>query len=65
MSPRLVRVNVDDVKSNHVPLVHHSVSERFAKVSEYRPYALRNLHFKIIDDEGMTTDMPHGISSLN
>jgi pimeloyl-ACP methyl ester carboxylesterase len=65
LSPRLVRVNVDDVKSNHVPLVHHSVSERFTKVSEYRPYALRNLHFKIIDDEGMTIDMPHGISSLD
>jgi hypothetical protein len=65
LAPRLVRVNVDDVKSNHVPLVHHSVSERFAKVSEYRPYALRNLHFKIVDDEGVTTDMPNGISSLD
>jgi pimeloyl-ACP methyl ester carboxylesterase len=64
LSPRLVRVNVNDVISNHIPIIHHSVAERFAKVSEYRPYALRNLHFKLVDEKGDTTDMPKGISSL-
>jgi hypothetical protein len=65
LSPRLVRVNVNDLKSNHVPIVHHSVAKRFAQVSEYRPYALRDLHFKIVDEQGETTDMPQGISSLD
>jgi pimeloyl-ACP methyl ester carboxylesterase len=64
LSPRLVRVNVNDVISDHAPIIHHSVAERFAKVSEYRPYALRNLNFKLIDEKGETTDMPKGISSL-
>jgi hypothetical protein len=64
LSPRLVRVNVDDVISSHPPIIHHTVVERFSLVSDYRPYALRDVHFKIIDDQGVTTAVQHGISSL-
>jgi len=65
LSPRLVRVNVNDVISAHAPLIHHSVAQRFALVSDYRPYSLRNLHFKIVDEQGMATSIQHGISSLD
>lgn len=64
LSPRLVRVNVNDVISNHTPIIHHSVAERFSLVSDYRPYALRDVHFKIINEQGITSAVQHGISSL-
>ncbi len=65
LSPRLVRVNVNDVISSHAPIIHHSVAQRFALVSGYRPYALRDVHFKIFNEQGVTTTIQHGISSLN
>lgn len=65
LSPRLVRVNVDDVKSNHAPIIHHTVVQRFKLVTDYRPYALRNLHFKIVDEKGVIKKVQQGISSLS
>lgn len=64
LSPRLVRVNVNDVISSHTPIIHHRVAERFSLVSDYRPYALRDVHFKIINEQGITSAVQHGISSL-
>jgi len=65
LSPRLVRVNVNDVISSHAPIIHHTVVQRFTEVSDYRPYALRNVHFKIEDEQGNTSKIKHGISSLD
>lgn len=65
LAPRLVRVNVNDVTSNHAPIIHHTVAERFALVADYRPYALRDIHFKIVDEKGATKKTQHGITSLN
>jgi len=64
LAPRLVRVNVEDVKSKHLPIIHHTVAERFTLVSDYRPYAMRDLDFKIINAQGVIGDVQHGISSL-
>lgn len=64
LAPRLVRVNVNDVKSSHTPIIHHSVVSRFNLVCGYRPYALRNLHFRIINDQGEIGEVQHGIASL-
>lgn len=64
LAPRLVRVNVNDVISEHTPLVHYSVAERFVQVSDYRPYALRNVKFKVVDEQGIAGEIQHGISSL-
>jgi len=64
LAPRLVRVNVNDVKSNHTPIIHHSVASRFNLVCGYRPYALRNLHFRIINEQGEIGEVQHGIASL-
>lgn len=64
LAPRLVRVNVDDVKSQHVPIIHHSVLQRFKRVSEYRPYTLRDLDFKVINETGVIGELQHGITSL-
>jgi len=52
LAPRLVRVNVNDNISEHIPTIHHTVSDRFHKVTEYRPYALRNVAFNIMDENG-------------
>jgi len=64
LSPRLVRVNVADVKSSHLPIIHCSVANRFKLVSGYRPYALRDLSFSLIDEQGVVGDLQHGISSF-
>ena len=64
LAPRLVRVNVDDVKSKHIPIIHHTVIERFNLVSGYRPYSLRNLKFKVINANGKIGKIQQGISSL-
>lgn len=64
LAPRLVRVNVADVKSSHVPIIHYSVAERFNLVSDYRPYALRDQNFQIINAQGEIGEVKHGISSL-
>jgi uncharacterized protein (DUF2235 family) len=42
LSPRLVRVNVNDHPSTEIPTIHHSVCDRFREVTSYRPYALRD-----------------------
>ena len=52
LAPRLVRVNVNDHPSEHIPIIHHTVSERFHTVTQYRPYALRNVTFNTMDESG-------------
>jgi len=66
LAPRLVRVSENDVTSSTLyPIIHHTVRERFNKVAAYRPYALRNCKFKIIDAQGnIGEDVYHGISEL-
>ena len=65
LAPRIVRVNVDDVKSSYVPIIHYSVAQRFNLVRDYRPYALRNLHFSIINEQGIIGDVQQGIASFD
>jgi len=64
LAPRFVRVNVDDVKSTFAPIIHHSVVKRFKLVSGYRPYSLRNAHFRIINEQGIIGEAQQGIASL-
>lgn len=65
LAPRLVRVNVDDQPSKtHVPLIHHSVSDRFHSVPEYRPYALRNVIYRIVGKTGKGGKELSGIAEL-
>jgi len=45
LSPRLVRVNINDQRSLDTPIIHHSVCDRFKEVTSYRPYALRDKKF--------------------
>ena len=52
LEPRSVRVNVDDRRSRHPPIVHLSVKQRFHRVVDYRPAALRGVEFVfLLDDE--------------
>ncbi len=64
LAPRLLRVNVDDVVSAHTPIIHHSVVERFRLLSNYRPYALRNAIFQVMNEEGELGEIQQGIHSL-
>ena len=66
LAPRLVRVNVNDSPSSErIPIVHHTVKARFKQVAAYRPYALRNTKFRIIDGKRkVSKKVYHGISEL-
>ena len=65
LAPRVVRINVDDVKSKQFPIIHHTVVERFNQVTDYRPYALRNTCFRVIAEDGKIGEEQQGISSLS
>lgn len=53
LSPRLVRVNIDDHPSTEdFPIIHHTVADRFHKVAEYRPYSLRGAKYLVMDKNG-------------
>ncbi len=65
LSPRLVRVNVADAKSEHAPIIHHTVANRFKQVPVYRPYSLRNRSFRLMDEQGNIGEIQFGIVSLD
>ena len=62
--PRSVYVADNDRKSElDLPILHHSVKERFFAVPYYRPPALRALKFKLLQADGSTKEA-RGISGL-
>lgn len=65
LAPRLIRVNKDDHPSEKdIPIIHHTVSDRFHKVTEYRPYALRDAKFYIMDENGKVGKKLKGVANL-
>jgi hypothetical protein len=65
LSARVPRVNVDDFPSkNDFPIIHHSVIDRFNTVSEYRPYALRDVSYRVLNENGTLSEPRKGISEL-
>jgi uncharacterized protein (DUF2235 family) len=64
LSPRLMRVNIQDTPSAEPAILHHTVVERFKCVADYRPYSLRNTPFKIKLKSGNLSDEKLGIHSL-
>ena len=56
LSPRLVRVDKQDRRSEITPTIHHTVIERFRGVSEYRPYALRDTPYSVMGSTGELID---------
>lgn len=64
LAPRLVRVSVKDQPSNDIPVVHHSVVERFHSTPGYRPYALRNVKFCVLNNAGELSTTILGIEGL-
>lgn len=66
LSPRLIRINVNDQPSSDIPIIHHSVCDRFKEVTSYRPYALRDKKYFVMKKDG-TVDKDFifmGVSSL-
>ena len=67
LAPRDIRVNVydqdsqRDVPSNDSPLVHHTVSERIEKVTDYRPRALKGIEHKLVNDNGELGETKTGL----
>lgn len=66
LAPRLVRVNENDQPSPDTPIIHHSVCERFNNVTSYRPYALRNKTFFVMNADRTIDKNPEfvGVSGL-
>jgi len=65
LAPRVIRVNVNDNKSDEIiPIIHHTVSERFHKITEYRPYALRDARYRIMQEDGTCSEVKNGIVDL-
>lgn len=64
LAPRFVRVNVDGQPSKNIPIIHHTVSDRFKKVTAYRPYALRNLDYCILGKDGKVSTKRNGVANL-
>lgn len=57
--PRHVCVRVDDEPSKEphdVPVIHHSVPQRFKHVSGYRPHSLRGLKFRLLLSNGSISE---------
>ncbi|WP_286267589.1 phospholipase effector Tle1 domain-containing protein [Thalassotalea atypica] len=64
LAPRVPRVNIDDAKSAECPIIHHSVVKRFKALPEYRPYALRDVEYKVMDEQGNLSSKRKGIRGL-
>ncbi len=65
LAPRLVRVNIDGHQSKgDIPIIHHTVSDRFRTVTEYRPYALRDVIYRTMDKYEKIGKNQNGIAYL-
>ncbi len=64
LGTRLIRVNEKDEPGKELPIIHHSVVERFNKVPDYRPYALRNGKFVVLMPDGSLSTPQTGIEGL-
>ena len=63
---RLLRVNENDEEStDKVPLLHYSVKDRFGKAPDYRPTALRNKRYRLVNEHGQPEEtVRSGIADL-
>lgn len=57
ISPRVVRVNVNQASSPFIPIIHHSVIERMTQDDSYRPEALKNKHYNVLNAKGQLSDI--------
>ena len=66
LAPRMVRVSENDRTSqSHLPIIHHSVCERFKTITGYRPYALRDTKFRVMQKGGTVVKAKYrGIKGL-
>lgn len=56
-SPRLIRVNVNEAASPFLPIVHHCVVERIQADKNYRPAALNNKHYNVLNATGQLSEI--------
>ncbi|GAA0823508.1 hypothetical protein GCM10009111_33290 [Colwellia asteriadis] len=56
-APRLIRVNVNEAASPFLPLVHYSVIERIRTDQFYRPEALQNKHYNVLNNKGNLSEI--------
>jgi hypothetical protein len=66
LSERAPGVNVDDQrKKDEPPIIHYTVVERFKKVTNYRPYALRDQNYRVLMGDNTISEPRKGIAELN
>ncbi len=66
LSPRFIRINENDQPSSMIPIIHHSVCDRFNEITSYRPYALRDREYYVMKKDGTVDEkIKHkGVSCL-
>lgn len=65
VAPRQVCVHLDDRPSAvHLPVLHHSIAQRFHVLTDYRPPSLRGRRFRLRRADGTDTGALHGIVGL-
>jgi len=62
LTPRTLRVNIDDAPSGEPVQIHQSVFERIKAVVDYRPKSLKGIKHLIINDDGDRVD-PNKVAS--
>lgn len=61
---RKVRVNINEVASSNLAIIHHSVAQRFQQLVEYRPNALDKVNYQLLHELGCLSEQCYGISGL-
>ncbi|WP_083494301.1 phospholipase effector Tle1 domain-containing protein [Colwellia sp. MT41] len=61
---RSVRVNVNEVASSNLAIIHCSVAQRYQQLLDYRPYALYRINYQLLDEQGSLTEQCFGVSAL-
>lgn len=56
-APRLIRVNVNEASSPFLPVVHYTAIERITENEFYRPQALKNKHYNVLNSVGQLSDI--------
>jgi len=53
---RSVRVNVNELASSYLPIVHHSVEQRVHQLEEYQAHSLKGINYQVLDAQGRLSE---------
>ncbi len=53
---RSVRVNVNELPSSYLPIVHHSVVQRVHQLKEYQVHSLKGIYYQVLEPKGRLSE---------